>query len=148
MKKFCDLRRPLTTVNDLKDRNAKDRKELKLITLSMKWTVQNMIFKNPKKERESVGTWTQASSINSGFLHWEPPSQNDVGSQWNAFSSRLSMKIYRFLNSMCEEGIEYSDCGMFQAIQTDEQLEYAKSSYPTHEELTCESKVPRLISTR
>ena len=57
---------------------------------------KNMIFKNPKKERESVGTWTQASSINSGFLHWEPPSKttwaasgmlSPVGCPWKSTDS-------------------------------------------------------------
>ena len=39
-------------------------------------------------EREEVGAFSQASSINSGFLHTEPTSDPTGVEDWNSFSSR------------------------------------------------------------
>ena len=39
-------------------------------------------------EREEIGAPSQASSINSGFLHTEPTSDPTGAEDWNSFSSR------------------------------------------------------------
>ena len=39
-------------------------------------------------EREEIGAFSQASSINSGFLHTEPTSDPTGIEDWNSFSSR------------------------------------------------------------
>ena len=66
-------------------------------------------------EREEIGAFSQASSINSGFLHAEPTIDPTGTEDWNSFSSRLSMYVYKYLDA--SDKVEYKDTGMMLAIQ-------------------------------
>jgi hypothetical protein len=82
-------------------------------------------------ERETVGAFSQASSINSGFLHIEPTADPSGAEDWNSFSSSVSMAVYRYLEAI--RSIEFQDTGMMLAIHTPEQLAFSKKHYPTEE---------------
>ena len=82
-------------------------------------------------ERETVGAFSQASSINSGFLHIEPTTDPSGAEDWNYFSSSVSMAVYRYLEAI--KSIEFQDTGMMLAIHTPEQLAFSKKHYPTQE---------------
>ena len=82
-------------------------------------------------DRETIGAFSQASSINSGFLHTEPTTSGSGFEDWNAFSSRVSIAIYKHINKILP--IEFRDTGMMLAIHTQEQLTYSKKNYQTEE---------------
>ena len=94
-------------------------------------------------ERETVGAFSQASSINSGFLHIEPTTDPSGAEDWNSFSSSVSMAVYRYLEAI--KSIEFQDTGMMLAIHTPEQLAFSKKHYPTEERADNGSKWQKSI---
>ena len=62
-------------------------------------------------ERETIGAFSQASSINSGFLHTEPTTDPSGKDDWNSFSSSLSMTVYKYLDSCCPAKAKCSKIG-------------------------------------
>ena len=94
-------------------------------------------------ERETVGAFSQASSINSGFLHIEPTTDPSGAEDWNSFSSSVSMAVYRYLEAI--RSIEFQDTGMMLAIHTPEQLAFSKKHYPTDERADNGSKWQKSI---
>eukprot|EP01079_Euglenida_sp_SAG-EU17-18_P004973 gene4972-5096_t len=114
--------------------------------LSTAWALARMGHSVVVFEREAVGAPSQASSINSGFLHTEDTTDATSGApDWNAVSSRYSMAVYKYapqpwyLDTLCPAGsgaIEYSGSGMMLAAEahtlrsTEEQMDWAKSCYP------------------
>ena len=94
-------------------------------------------------ERETVGAFSQASSINSGFLHIEPTTDPSGAEDWNSFSSSVSMAVYRYLEAI--RSIEFQDTGMMLAIHTPEQLAFSNKHYPTEERADNGSKWQKSI---
>ena len=94
-------------------------------------------------ERETVGAFSQASSINSGFLHTEPTTDPSGAEDWNSFSSSVSMAVYRYLEAI--RSIEFRDTGMMLAIHTPEQLAFSKKHYQTEERADNGSKWQKSI---
>merc|ERR1719433_2149361 len=95
----------LTEKQKVPDKNNKS-KEIVIVGggvsgLSTAWTLAKLGHNVTLFERETIGAFSQASSINSGFLHTEPTTDPYGKDDWNSFSSSLSMTVYKYLDTCC-----------------------------------------------